>query len=239
MKQILLAACLFVGSQLSAQSLKQKLKLESTPTNPNIGAKLTNSEIIDGLREALKVGTNNSTASASKLDGFYKNPLIKIPFPQEVSEAEKTLRSMGMGSEVDKFVKTLNRAAEDAAKSAAPIFLNSIQKITINDGLSILRGGNDAATQFLQKTSNDALVAAFQPIVKNSLDKVNITKYWKPLMTNYNKLPFVSKINPDLNKYVTDKAIEGLFKLIASEELKIRKDPVAQINDLLKNVFGS
>lgn len=238
MKRILLAALILASIQLPAQSLKKQLSNQSTTTNPDLGAGLSNSEIINGLKEALKVGMNKSTASASKVDGFYKNPLIKIPFPKEVSEAEKTLRSIGMDKEVDKFVKTLNRAAEDAAKSAAPIFLNSIMKMNINDGLSILRGGNDAATQYLKNTSNAALVAAFQPIVKNSLDKVNITKYWNPLMTNYNKLPFVNKINPDLNSYVTNKAIEGLFKLIASEELKIRKDPAERINDLLQSVFG-
>lgn len=237
MKRILLAALILASIQLPAQSLKNKLATQSTP-NAHLGEGLPNSEIINGLKEALKVGMNKSTASASKVDGFYKNPLIKIPFPKEVSEAEKTLRSIGMDKEVDKFVKALNRAAEDAAKSAAPIFLNSIMKMNINDGLSILRGGNDAATQYLKNTSNAALVAAFQPIVKNSLDKVNITKYWKPLMTNYNKLPFVNKINPDLNSYVTNKAIEGLFKLIASEELKIRKDPAERINDLLQSVFG-
>ncbi len=237
MKRILLAALILASIQLPAQSLKKKLATQSTP-NAHLGEGLPNSEIINGLKEALKVGMNNATSSASKLDGFYKNPLIKIPFPKEVGEAEKTMRSLGMDKEVDKFVKTLNRAAEDAAKSAAPIFLNSILKMNIDDGLGILRGGNDAATQYLKNTSNAALIAAFQPIVKNSLDKVNITKYWKPLMTNYNKLPFVNKINPDLNSYVTNKAIEGLFKLIASEELKIRKDPAERINDLLQSVFG-
>ncbi|MCB0850086.1 MAG: DUF4197 domain-containing protein [Bacteroidetes bacterium] len=237
MKRILLAVLILASIQLPAQSLKNKLSTQSTP-NAHLGEGLPNSEIINGLKEALKVGMNNATASASKVDGFYKNPLIKIPFPKEVSEAEKTMRSLGMDKEVDKFVKTLNRAAEDAAKSAAPIFLNSILKMNIDDGLGILRGGNDAATQYLKNTSNAALIAAFQPIVKNSLDKVNITKYWKPLMTNYNKLPFVNKINPDLNSYVTNKAIDGLFKLIASEELKIRKDPAQRINDLLQSVFG-
>ena len=237
MKRILLAVLILASIQLPAQSLKKKLSTQSTP-NAHLGEGLPNSEIINGLKEALKVGMNNATASASKVDGFYKNPLIKIPFPKEVSEAEKTMRNIGMDKEVDKFVKTLNRAAEDAAKSAAPIFLNSILKMNIDDGLGILRGGNDAATQYLKNTSNAALIAAFQPIVKNSLDNVNITKYWKPLMTNYNKLPFVNKINPDLNSYVTNKAIDGLFKLIASEELKIRKDPAQRINDLLQSVFG-
>lgn len=235
MKRFLLIALVFLGQQTYAQ----KKIFKATNTTPsNQGEGLTNNDIISGLREALKVGTNNSTASASKLDGFYKNPLIKIPFPREVRDVESTLRGMGMDKEVDKFVKTLNRAAEDAAKSAAPIFLNSIQHITINDGLTILRGGNDAATQFLKATSNAALIAAFKPIVQSSLNKVKITQYWNPLMSTYNKIPLVKKVNPDLNQYVTDKAIEGLFKLIAAEELKIRKDPAARINDILKSVFG-
>lgn len=150
MKRILLAVLILASIQLPAQSLKNKLSTQSTP-NAHLGEGLPNSEIINGLKEALKVGMNNATASASKVDGFYKNPLIKIPFPKEVSEAEKTMRNIGMDKEVDKFVKTLNRAAEDAAKSAAPIFLNSILKMNIDDGLGILRGGNDAATQYLKK----------------------------------------------------------------------------------------
>lgn len=193
MKRFLLIALVFLGQQTYAQ----KKIFKATNTTPsNQGEGLTNNDIISGLREALKVGTNNSTASASKLDGFYKNPLIKIPFPREVRDVESTLRGMGMDKEVDKFVKTLNRAAEDAAKSAAPIFLNSIQHITINDGLTILRGGNDAATQFLKATSNAALIAAFKPIVQSSLNKVKITQYWNPLMSTYNKIPLVKKSIP-------------------------------------------
>jgi hypothetical protein len=234
MKRILVVALVLLTHNLQAQKIIKQI----TNAVSGQGSGLSNAEIINGLKEALKVGTNNSTAAASKLDGYYKNPLIKIPFPREVSEVEKTLRNMGMNKEVDKFVMTLNRAAEDAAKSAAPVFLNSIQKMTINDGLSILKGGNDAATQFLKNTSNAALIASFKPIVQNSLSKVQITQYWNPLMTTYNKIPFVKKVNPDLNQYVTDKAIEGLFKLIAAEELKIRKDPAARINDILKKVFG-
>ncbi len=199
---------------------------------------LSNDEIIKGLKEALKVGTNNSTALASKLDGYYKNPKIKIPFPKEAQNMEKQLRALGMDKEVTKFVKTLNRAAEDAAKSAAPVFVDAITKITITDGLNILRGNNDAATQFLKKGSMDGLKAAFKPIVKSSLNKVELTKYWKPLTKTYNQIPLVKKMNPDLEEYVTLKAIEGLFTLIAEEELKIRKDPAARINDILKKVFG-
>jgi hypothetical protein len=236
MKKILFLILMAAGgTQLHAQNIIKNIK---NTVSGNQGAGLSNADIVNGLKEALKVGTNNSTSAASKLDGFYKNPSIKIPFPREAKEMESQLRSLGMGNEVDKFIMTLNRAAEDAAKSAAPIFLNSIQKMNINDGLSILKGGDNAATNFLKNTSNAALIAAFKPIVESSLNKVQITKYWNPLFTTYNKVPFVKKMNPDLNQYVTDKAIEGLFKLVADEEFKIRKNPAARVNDILKKVFN-
>jgi hypothetical protein len=151
---------------------------------------------------------------------------------------EQQLRALGMTKEVDKFIKTLNRAAEDAAKSAVPVFVDAITKMTITDGVNILKGNNDAATNFLKNTSSAGLLAAFKPIVKNSLSKVEVTKYWKPLVKTYNQIPLVKKQNPNLDEYVTLKAIEGLFKLIAEEELKIRKDPAARVNDILKKVFG-
>ncbi len=237
MKRIIaFSFALLSGSNAFSQNIIKDITNVVTGNNNSVN-NLSNTEIISGLKEALKVGTNNSTTSAAKLDGFYKNPLIKIPFPKQASNMEKQLRSIGMGKQVDKFTQTLNRAAEDAAKSAAPIFLNSIQHITINDGLSILKGNNDAATQFLKNASNAALIAAFKPIVQKSIDKVQVTKYWKPLTKTYNQIPLVTKVNPDLNQYVTDKAIEGLFKLIAQEELKIRQNPAARINDILKKVF--
>lgn len=198
----------------------------------------SNADIAKGLKEALKVGTNNSTTNASKVDGFYKNPKIKIPFPQDAKEMEQYLRNVGMGAQCDKFVETLNHGAEEAAKSAAPIFVKAITGLTISDGMKILKGSNDAATQYLKQNTSTQLKSAFLPIVKSALNKVEITKYWTPLATNYNKVPFVTKINPDLNSYVTGKAIDGLFKLIADEELKIRTDPAARISDILKEVFG-
>ena len=212
--------------------------LNQVVTSVTGGGGLSNDQIIRGLKEALNVGTSNSTTMASKLDGFYKNPLIKIPFPPQAKNMEKQLRSVGMGKEIDKFTKTLNRAAEDAAKSAAPVFMDAITKMTINDGLQILNGGNEAATNYLKGASGAALKAAFIPIVKTSLNKVQITKYWTPLTKTYNRLPLSNKVNTDLNDYVTQRAIDGLFKLIAQEELKIRTDPQARINDILKTVFG-
>lgn len=234
MKKIIVLVTLFVCSNtLQSQNILNQV------TNAISGSSsLSNDDIVKGLKEALSVGTNNSTALASKLDGYYKNPKIKIPFPKEAVAMEKQLKSLGMENEVNKFVKTLNRAAEDAAKSAAPVFVDAIRKMTITDGVNILKGSNDAATNFLKTNASAGLKNSFKPIVKSSLNKVQITKYWKPLTKTYNQIPLVKKMNPDLEAYVTEKAMEGLFKLIAEEEMKIRKDPAARINDILKKVFG-
>jgi len=229
---ILLSCC----TSLSQAQINMNTILNTVTGNS--GNTLTNDKIIKGLKEALTVGTNKSSDKASKLDGFYKNPLIKIPFPKEAKQMESTLKSMGMSKDVDRFVKTLNRAAEDASKKAGPIFLKAITSMSISDGLKILKGSNSAATDFLKSTTSPQLKTEFKPVVKTSLQKVEITKYWKPLMKTYNKVPMVKKMNPDLDEYVTGKAIEGLFKLIAEEELKIRKDPAARISDILKEVFG-
>lgn len=202
------------------------------------GSSLTNDEIIKGLKEALTIGSKNSSDKASQADGFYKNPQIKIPFPKEAQQMEQTLNSMGMTQQTKDFVKALNRAAEDAAKKAAPIFADAIMKMTITDGVNIVKGSDDAATQYLRQNTSSPLKEAFKPVVKSSLQKVEITKYWSPLTKSYNKLPMVKKVNPDLDEYVTQKAMDGLFTLLAQEELKIRKDPVARTTDLLKKVFG-
>lgn len=199
---------------------------------------LTNEEVIKGLREALNVGTNNSTASASKTDGFYKNPLVFIPFPPEAEKVKNTVVNLGMQKQVDDFVMTLNRAAEEASKEAAPVFLDAIRNMSIADGFKILKGADNAATEYLRTNTSSTLTTKFTPIVKNAIQKVEVTKYWNPIITKYNMIPGVQKQNPDLDQYVTSKALEGLFKLIAGEEKKIRTDPVARINDILKRVFG-
>jgi hypothetical protein len=206
--------------------------------NQSLGQGLSNDKIVSGLKEALNRGSNTSSEKASKIDGFYKNPAIKIPFPKEAKDMENTLKTLGMQKQVDSFVKSLNRAAEDAAKKAAPVFLKAITTMTITDGMNILKGGNTAATDFLQSKTTPDLKKEFSPIVKTSLAKVQVTKYWTPLAKSYNKVPMVKKVNPNLEEYVTAKAIEGLFKLVAEEEAKIRKDPVATGSALLQEVFG-
>ncbi len=201
--------------------------------------KLSNDEIIRGLKEALSTGSNNAASMASKMDGFFKNPIIKIPFPPEARDMESKLRSLGMGKQVDDFILTVNRAAEEAAKKSASVFFDAITHMNISDGLSILRGDDTAATGFLRRTTGSELHNMFKPVIRDATQKVEVTKYWNPLASTYNSLPFVNKVNPDLEEYITERALNGLFYLVAQEETKIRKDPMARVTDLLKKVFGS
>ena len=230
-----IATCTISFSQTTLDDL---IKKGQGQMKNGSGNSLSNDEVVSGLKEALTVGSNKSSAQASKADGFYKNPAIKIPFPPEAKQMESTLKGIGMTKQVDKFTMQLNRAAELAAKDAAPIFVNAIKSMSIADGFTILKGANNAASTYLKDKTNAELTAKFKPIVASALKKVAITKYWNPLVTTYNKVPGAKKQNPNLEAYVTQRAIEGLFKLVADEELKIRKDPASRVSDLLKKVFG-
>lgn len=200
---------------------------------------LSNQEIIDGLKQALSIGSQNASGSASKTDGYFRHPLIKIPFPPQAEKMEKKLRSLGMDKQVDEFVMTMNRAAEEAAKQAAPIFVDAVKSMTITDGINILKGKDTAATNYLRQKTSLSLHDKFKPVILSATQKVDVTKYWNPLITTYNKLPFVDRLNPDLDEYITQKALSGLFYLVSQEEVKIRKDPAARVTDLLKKVFGN
>ena len=202
------------------------------------GDKLTTEEVASGLKEALVQGITNGSSQASRKDGYFKNSLIKIPFPPDAIKVANTLRDLGLDRQVDRFIMTLNRGAEDAAKGAKPIFVNAIKQMTIQDAWGILKGENDAATQFLKRTTSKPLYSSFKPVIKNSLEKVRATKYYGDLVKRYNQIPLVEKVNPDLDDYATNMAIDGLFKLVAIEEGKIRKDPLARTTALLKKVFG-
>lgn len=199
---------------------------------------LTNIEVIKGLKEALSVGTNNSTSLTSKLDGYYKNPEIFIPFPPEAIKVKEKMTDLGMGAQVDKFVMTMNRSAETASKKAAPIFINAIISMSIADGFAILKGGDNAATNYLKEKTSGQLRIEFNPVVKSAIDKVEVTKYWNPVINTYNKIPFITKQNPNLEDYITTKAMDGLFIMLAKEEKSIRKDPLARVTAILKRVFG-
>lgn len=198
----------------------------------------TSSEVAEGLKEALLKGVSVGADRLSQADGYFKNPEIKIPFPPDTKKVEDRLRQVGMGDQVDRFVATLNHGAEEAAKEAKPIFISAIQQMTIEDAWGILKGQQDAATQYLKRTTSVQLKDKFKPVIKNSLDKVSATKYYGDLVGTYNKIPLVEKVNPNLDDYATDLAIQGLFVMIAKEEQNIRKDPLARTTDILKRVFA-
>ncbi len=200
---------------------------------------LTAFEVGEGLKEALINGISKGSDLVSQSDGYFRNPEIKIPFPPDVKKVEDRLRQIGFGGEVDKFVMTLNRGAEDAAKAAKPIFIAAIKQMTIDDAFAILKGEPDAATQFLKRTTSAQLKEKFKPAIQSSLDKVSATKYYGDIVTKYNSIPLVQKVNPDLNDYATDMAMQGLFMMIAKEEKNIRQDPIARTSELLKRVFGT
>ncbi|HET6991418.1 MAG TPA: DUF4197 domain-containing protein [Bacteroidia bacterium] len=200
---------------------------------------LTSDEIIKALKDALTQGTNKSTAAASQVDGFNKNPKIHIPFPPAVQNVKDWAVKFGLQGQVDKFEETLNHAAEEAAKGAAPIFIDAVTSMTISDGLSILKGTDTAATHYLREKCTAPLNVKFKPTVHNATQKVELTKYWTPIMNGYNKIPGHTAVNPDLDQYVCDRGIDGLFKLIGDEEAKIRIDPMARATDIMKKVFGS
>ena len=206
--------------------------------NKEKGGALSSSDIASGLKEALQVGAKNATRQVSAVDGFFGNALIKVLMPPEAKKVENTLRQMGMGEQVDKLILSMNRAAEDASSKALQIFIDAIMSMSIQDGMTILKGGNDAATQYLKSKTTAALTKAFRPVIEQSLDKVHATEYWSDVFTTYNKLPTTfKKINPDLAGYVTERALNGVFVYIADEEAKIRMNPAARVTDILKKVF--
>lgn len=202
------------------------------------GQALSNDEIVSGLKEALNVGANNASQKLSVVDGFFKDAAIKILMPEEAQKAEKKLRAMGMGKLVDNAILSMNRAAEDAAKNAAPIFVNAIKQMSIQDALGILKGGDFAATNYLKNKTTLSLTEAFRPVIEASLKKVDATKYWNTVFTAYNQFSS-DKVNPDLSAYVTEKALAGIFYQVGLEEQKIRKDPMARTTDILKKVFAN
>src|SRR3954447_3726043 len=200
---LLFSGTVLFSSASQAQMLKNILKKDSSLQNKVTGlfsgntSSLSTTEIASGLKEALNKGVETGTAKLSAVDGFFKDAAIKILLPPEAQKVEKTLRSAGLNKPVDDAILSMNRAAEDAAKSAAPIFLNAIKQMTINDAVGILKGGDSAATSYLKGKSTTALTEAFKPIISTSLDKVDATKYWNTVFTSYNKMPFAtSKVNP-------------------------------------------
>ena len=234
---IILLSVAIVLSACTAQQLQQAQQAVDGYLNQDIP--LTSTDVASGLKEALVQGISKGSANASQLDGYFKNPQIKIPFPPDAQNVADKLRAIGLGGEVDKFVMTLNRGAEAAAKEAKPIFVSAITSMTIDDAWGILKGEPNAATEYLKRTTTEQLTSKFKPVMQNSLEQVNATKYYSDLVGQYNKIPFIQKVNPELDDYATQLAIDGLFTLVEKEEANIRKDPLARGTDLLKRVFGS
>ena len=231
-------------TQISAQNwkeLKKKAKEKTGEVQKNglPSAGLSEEEVGAGLKEALNQGVSKGVAQLNKKDGYFKDLQIKIPMPAEAKNVEEKLRSLGQGEKVDAAIESMNRAAEDAAEGAKDIFVFAIKEMTLTDAMGILKGDDDAATKYLNKATYHELTNKFKPVIKVSLDKVGATKHWNAVFVSYNKIPMVKKVNPNLEEYVTEKALNGLFIQVAKEELKIRKDPAARATDLLKKVFGN
>ncbi|GJM34423.1 MAG: hypothetical protein DHS20C18_34240 [Saprospiraceae bacterium] len=223
---------LMVGS-LSAQDLKGIFnKAKAKISGEDSG------EVGMGLKEALEVGVNDAVDFLSKEDGYYKS-VYKILLPEEVLQVTGKLKAVpGFQNVEDDLIEKMNRAAEDAAKKATPIFVSAIKQMTFKDAMNLLMGEKDAATRYLEKTTYTQLYDAFKPVIIESLDKVNAREYWHSAVTAYNKIPFVKKTNPELDDYVANKALVGLFGEIEKKEANIRENPAARTSDLLKKVFG-
>ena len=229
-------------SQIKLNKISSKVS-EKLPINA--GAKsssLSNEDVIKGLKEALTIGVEKGSQKASKIDGFLKNDAIRLPFPPDAQRVKDVCLKWGLDAKVEKFEQTLNTAAEEACKTAAVIFKDAVLNMSVKDGFEILKGEDNAATTYLNKQTSDQLYTIFFPEVKKAIEKVKLTAYWEPLTKKYNqstRLTGNEPVNTDLNKYVTDKAIDGIFHLIEIEEKAIRENPLQRTSDLLKKVFGN
>jgi len=230
-----IASCFLFISSCDVQSQAQLgniLKQAGATGTP------TTLEIASGIKQALEIGTSNGADKLSAKDGFLGNMAVKILFPPEAQKVENALRGIGLGSVADNVITSLNRAAEDAAQEAKPIFIAAVRQMTITDATNILMGKQDAATEYFKRVTTAQLMSKFSPIIGNSLNKVGATKYWTEAANSYNKIPLVKPVTADLNAYVTQKAIDGMFKQVAQEELQIRENINARSTTLLKKVFG-
>ena len=223
----------------SCAELQQATKqLNEIQNQGNQGGGIGQTQIANALKEALELGVSKQVVNLTKTNGFYNNSLVKIPVPQELQKVEKALRAAGLGSLADEGVKAMNNAASLAVKEATPIFVDAIKNMTITDAKNILMGGNNSATQYLQKSTTKSLYGKFNPIIKSSFNKVGADKVWKEIITTYNTLPMVQKVNPDLTDYVTNEALDGVFTMIGKEEVDIRTNINARSTNLLKSVFA-
>ena len=236
MKRIFLPLALLICFGFSGCSELQQIanQLPEMAANGNLGQ----SQIASALKEALNQGIDKQVKKLTLKDGFYGNSLVKIGVPSELQKVEKGLRAAGLGSLADEGIKALNRAAENAVKEATPIFVDAVTKMTISDATNILMGNNNAATVYLEKSTSKSLYSKFNPVIKQSFGKVGADKIWSNLISQYNSLPMVKKVNPDLTDYVTQQALDGVYKMIEKEELNIRQNVSARTTNLMKSVFA-
>jgi hypothetical protein len=231
-------AFLFCLAFIPVQSFSQ-IKLPKLLSNKTATGGVTENEAGQGIKEALLQGVTTAVLNLNKTDGFFGSELYKMLLPPDAVKAEKTLRNLGMGAQVDKAILSINRGAEDAVAFAKPIFIDAIKEMTLTDALNILKGNKDAATNYFKEKTKLKLITAFTPSVKTSLDKVDATKYYSDVVTTYNKLPTTfKKADPNLTDYVVGKAVDALFDQVAKEEANIRANPLARTSDILKKVFG-
>jgi len=227
----LIALCLTLSGCAELQQVASQL--------PQAGGILSTADISAGLREALDNGIDKQVRKLTAVDGFYKNQLVKILLPPELQKVDKTLRDIGLSSLADEGLKMMNRAAEDAVKEATPIFVSAVKNITFTDAKNILMGNDEAATSYLRKSTTSQLYAKFNPVIKSSFSKVGADKVWSSIISKYNTVPLVQKVNPDLTDYVTNEALDGVYKMIAVEEKDIRTNLNARTSALLKKVFAA
>jgi hypothetical protein len=237
MKKLVFIAAILGFQTVGAQKIGDLLKKASNMAMPSTSG-LSADEIAGGLKEALQKGAQTGTAKLSSPGGFLENAALKIIMPPEAQKIESTLRKLGFNQLMDDMIVSMNRAAEDACKTAVPIFTTAIKEMTITDGINILKGSDTSATAYLRTKTNTALAQSFSPIIKTSLDKVNATQYWEKIITTYNSVPLIGKkMNPDLVAYVTDKSLSGIYTEIATQEKDIRANPAARTSALLQKVF--
>lgn len=194
--------------------------------------------VVAGLKEALRVGTGNAVDAVSRRGGYMDNLAIRIPVPEKLEKADRLLRRIGMGDRVDDFVLSMNRAAEKAAPAAVDIFVGAVKEMTITDAFGILKGGDTAATDYFRNRTTDRLYGLFRPVITDTMGQTGVVKSYKRLVDRYTSIPFVKEEPVDLEDYVTDQALAGLFHMVGEEERKIRKDPAARVTELLRRVFG-
>lgn len=238
-----LTICFILFGVISCDTLQQVANTAGVSLNTVTSAPaLTNQEVVSGLKEALTIGAKKGAQQASAVGGFLKNDMIRLPFPPDAKKVRDKAMQWGLDNKVEKFEATLNEAAEEACKTAAPIFVNAITNMSVQDGFAILKGRENEATTYLKENTGNALYQAFLPEVKKAIENVKLTAYWKPLAEKYNQSTLLTANDPidtDLNDYVTKRAIAGLFHLVEQKEKEIRKDPLSRSTDSLKKVFST